>query len=208
MARLALFVAAVILAGTAPAAAQSRLSIGFFGGITRIAASGKASDYSPGINPFPVVPSHDDQTLGCSLTWRFLSGLHLEVSGDYTSSLKDVVLTDPSDGDHIRYKPLESYHALLSLVADFEPSSKLTHFVRLGGGARFVRGSRAGEGRTEWGYAYRIDPTDPAVGPVASGGAGLRWRVVPGLTARLEAGVLVDQRGAYDIRLNFGILMF
>jgi hypothetical protein len=199
---------ALLLSVSLSLRAESPFYIGFFGGATRIGTSGKISEYSVGINPFPVTPSHNDKTAGAIIGWRFSRKFRFELSADYNMPLKDVFLTDPSDGDRIHYKPLAFYNGFLSLVYEVLPSSAISPFLRLGGGAQYIRKSGGSEGVTERGYAYAIEPANSSITPAIHGSLGGRWRIISGLALRLEAGVLYASKQPLDVRLSIGLMMF
>jgi hypothetical protein len=133
----------------------SSFSIYIRGGFEFFGPEGSESEYSYGVNPFPVVPSHQAQAVGLSLLKRLGSSFEIELGGNYCRP-KSLKLIDPSDKDELSYKTLETYDAQLAVLYNIT-STRVKPYALLGAGISFTRGKPAEWVTTRLGYKVYLE---------------------------------------------------
>jgi len=187
---------------------RSTFSLSLKGGLTNISEQGMNSDYALGINHFPVVPVHDDYSVGLALTAKLAGNLRLEFDGNYSQAPKKVTLTDPSDHDEIEYKPLDFADVSLSFMWDLT-CKRLQPYIAAGGGMLLVMPSPESETRTKDGYAIIFEKTPMKTSFFARSTLGLRIYIFEGLAFRIEGNYFyLPKEKNSMVRLAGGIQFF
>lgn len=163
---------------------RSSFSLFINGGATYIQKTGSQSDYIPGINSFPVVPAHYDNSYGGLISIKLFLNMRFELGGNYNQG-KKVTLIDPGDQDELTYMTLNFFNVFLSVSYNFT-SSRIMPFVFLGGGANFTEEGFAKEANTKYGYGVLLEKVPKSMSSLIHGGAGIKIFLIKGIALRLE----------------------
>lgn len=131
---------------------------------------GTDSDYVPGINDFPVTPSHSEYGGGLGFMFDLSDNIAIKIEGDYLLGA-DVVKEDPSDGETYTYKTYDNVNVIGSLVLKFGDETQF--FVSGGGGFNILMPYADKEETGSLGSIIVIEAPETTTNLMAAVGAGV-----------------------------------
>jgi len=133
-------------------------------------AIGSDSDYVPGINDFPVTPSHNEYGGGLGFMFDLSDNIAIKIEGDYLLGT-EVVKEDPSDGETYTYKTYDNVNVIGSLVLKFGDETQF--FVSGGGGFNILMPYADKEETGSLGSIIVIEAPETTTNLMAAVGAGV-----------------------------------
>ena len=190
----------VLFLGTVAAVfAQERVQITAFGGINRYSEYGTVEDFASGINNFPVMLVHSPANFGAAFAYFFTPWLGLEYDMRL-SQRTEVILTDPSDGDHLAIQTPK--HASMTLSLLLQPvSGSISPYVLVGGGVDRIIVEDENY-VSEFGYeiTMKAPPEDERVDMLAQVGAGVNLQVLKSFGIRGDIRYMVVFDDPYKVK--------
>jgi hypothetical protein len=131
---------------------------------------GSDSDYVPGVNDFPVTPSHSEYGGGLGFMFDLSDSIAFKIEGEYLLGA-DVEKVDPSDGETYTYKTYDNVNVIGSLVLKFGDETQF--FVSGGGGINILLPYADKEETGSLGSIIIVEAPDTTMNPMAAVGAGV-----------------------------------
>lgn len=167
---------------------NSKFSVFLRGGIQFIQEEGNISDYSPGLNHFPITPSHNNISIGMSFNIKLIKKLGLELGANINKG-SEITLVDPGDNDELRYKSLDQYNYFASLIYRFT-QSRVVPYIALGGGLCYSKGDVERSVKTNYGYDVTLLEVEPTYSGSIRGSFGTLLYLFRGFAFRVEASYI------------------
>lgn len=152
---------------------------------------GSDSDYVPGVNDFPVTPSHNEYGGGLGFMFDLSDNIAIKIEGEYLLGA-DVVKEDPSDGETYTYKTYDNVNVIGSLVIKFGAETQF--FVSGGGGVNILMPYDNKEETGSLGSVIIIEAPDKTTNPMAAVGAGVIFNT---------GGMIVKIEGQYSMIFDY-----
>jgi hypothetical protein len=164
---------------------DSLLKIYLFGGTSQVGQTGKASDYAPGINSFPITPSHNKIVFGGALYLRLSKYFSVGIGQNFTKG-SEITLVDPADKDELKLESLDSSETYLSITADLF-STRIRPFFILNAGTTTTKNLPSLLKQTKYGFWVDINQAPAKTDFFTEAGVGLKFSIFRGLMIRLES---------------------
>ncbi len=134
---------------------RGKLLLSYLMGITTIPQMGSESDYSQGINSFPIIPSHSVKTVSGELSINLIKNFYATFTLDYSMNTK-LRVYDPSDNDSFVFDTLSFYNYYLGIRYKTKLLG-INSFISLGSGKTYTNGAEQENVITEKGYTVLIE---------------------------------------------------
>ena len=154
------------------AAGKTRFTISVGGGFERVFSYGSESDYSAGLNDFPVTPGHTTGAASLELAYGLTERLDLTLEGRYGFS-GTIRLSDPSDGDVADISTAKRWSLALG-IRYFLAMGRIRPWLSAGAGLERLLAEEQ-SALSEFGFVVVFSPPENPYALLASAGAGLEF---------------------------------